>query len=165
MRSLWAFAARITTTMHISTGRFESTQSMHLFARLADPSGKARSEAANLCLFICLFVSIKPEKSYSASCVKRGSKPPGSDHTRAEAQATCLPKTAACFRVPMRTRTNGFAFKKIYLRVHSPREIALLLATNSGCAVKYVSQKWNESRWYNILDIFMLRFNCTSILY
>ena len=71
MRSLWAFAARITTTMHISTGRFESTQSMHLFARLADPSGKARSEAANLCLFICLFVSIKPEKSYSASCVRR----------------------------------------------------------------------------------------------
>jgi len=55
-----------------------------------------------------LFVGIKPEKLYSASFREepekmylvsswRGSKPPGSDHTvaRAEAQTTCIPKTAA----------------------------------------------------------------------
>jgi len=42
-----------------------------------------------------LFVEIKPKKLYSASCWE-GSKPPGSGHTRAEAQtATCIPKTAA----------------------------------------------------------------------
>jgi len=46
-----------------------------------------------LSLFVCLFVGIKPEKLYSASCWK-GSKAPGSDHTRAEAP-TCVPKTAA----------------------------------------------------------------------
>ena len=38
-----------------------------------------------VCLFVCLFVGIKPEKLYSASCWD-GSKPPGSGHTRAEAQ-------------------------------------------------------------------------------
>jgi len=47
------------------------------------------------CLFVWLFVGIKPVKLYSASCWK-GSKPPGSGHTRAEAQtATCIPKTEA----------------------------------------------------------------------
>jgi len=45
--------------------------------------------------FDCLFVGINPEKLYSASCWE-ASKPPGSGHTRAEAQtATCIPKTAA----------------------------------------------------------------------
>ena len=115
--------------------------------------------------FFCFFVCInKTRKTILRLLCSEGIKPPGSDYTREEAQTTCIPKTAACFRVPMRTRTDGFAFKKKYLRLHSPREIALLLATNRGCAVKYVSQKWNESRWYNILVIFMLRFNCTSIL-
>ena len=52
-----------------------------------------------ICLFVCdllvcLFVEIKPEKLYPTSCWE-GSKPPGSDHTRAEAQTTCIPKTAA----------------------------------------------------------------------
>jgi len=41
----------------------------------------------------CLFVGIKPEKLYSASCWE-GSKPPGSDHTRTETQTMCVPKTA-----------------------------------------------------------------------
>jgi len=45
-------------------------------------------------LFVCLFVGIKPQKLFFASCWE-GSKPPGSDHTRAEAQTTCVPKTAA----------------------------------------------------------------------
>ena len=44
-------------------------------------------------LFFCLLVGIKTEKLYSASCWE-GSKPPGSDHTRAEAQTTCIPTTA-----------------------------------------------------------------------
>jgi len=35
------------------------------------------------CLFVCLFVGIKPEKLYSASYWE-GSKPPGSGHTRTE---------------------------------------------------------------------------------
>jgi len=47
-------------------------------------------------------------------------------------------------------------------------EIALWLATNRGCVVKYVSQKWNESNnkytWFNILVIGMMKFNCTRIL-
>jgi len=50
-------------------------------------------------LFVCLFVKIKPEKLYSASCWAscwEGSKPPGNGQTRAEAQtATCIPKTEA----------------------------------------------------------------------
>ena len=45
-------------------------------------------------LFVCLFVGIKPEKLYSASFCE-GSKPPGSNHTQAGAQTTCMPKTAA----------------------------------------------------------------------
>jgi len=36
-------------------------------------------------LFVCLFVGINPEKLYPASFWE-GSKPPGSGHTRAEAQ-------------------------------------------------------------------------------
>ena len=39
---------------------------------------------------------------------------------------------------------------------------------NRGCVVKHVSQKWNESNnkytGYNVLVIFILEFNCTSIL-
>jgi len=54
-----------------------------------------------ICFFVCLF--IKPEKPYSASCWE-GSKPPGSDHTQAEAQTTCIPKAAIqttyIFRIP-----------------------------------------------------------------
>ena len=38
-----------------------------------------------VCLFVCLFVGIDPEKLYFASCWKE-SKPPESCHTRAEAQ-------------------------------------------------------------------------------
>jgi len=41
-------------------------------------------------------------------------------------------------------------------------EIALLLGTNRGCVVKYVSQKWNDSnnkyQQYNILVIFKIQF-------
>jgi len=42
-------------------------------------------------LFVCLFVWIKPKKLYSSWW--EGSKPCGSDHTRAEVQNTCIPKT------------------------------------------------------------------------
>jgi len=48
--------------------------------------------ASLVCLFVCLFLEIKLEKLYSASCVGRESKPPGSDHTGAKAQTTCIPK-------------------------------------------------------------------------
>jgi len=45
-----------------------------------------------LVFYLIFFVVIKPEKPYSASSWE-GSKPPGSDHTRAESQTTCIPKT------------------------------------------------------------------------
>ena len=47
--------------------------------------------------FVCLFVCYnKTRKTNSSSCDWGGSKPPGSGHTRTEAQtATCMPKTAA----------------------------------------------------------------------
>ena len=41
--------------------------------------------SCSLGLFVWLFVGLKPDKPYSASCWE-GSKPPGSGHTRAEAQ-------------------------------------------------------------------------------
>ena len=46
-----------------------------------------------VCLFVCLFVGINPEKICFASCWE-GIQPPGSDYTRAEALTTCIPKTA-----------------------------------------------------------------------
>jgi len=49
-----------------------------------------------ICLFVCLFVVIKPRKLYSASYVMREVNPLGViTHGRAEAQTTCVPKTAA----------------------------------------------------------------------
>ena len=47
------------------------------------------------CLFVCLFVRIKPGKLYSASYLE-GIKARGSGHIRAGAHtATCIPKTVA----------------------------------------------------------------------
>ena len=51
------------------------------------------------CLFVCLFVGlfvcwIKTRQNILRLLCWEGSKPPGSDHTRAEAQTTCIPKTA-----------------------------------------------------------------------
>jgi len=47
-------------------------------------------------------------------------------------------------------------------------EIALVLAINRGCVVKYVSQKRNESnddsQEYNIFVTFIIKFKCTSIV-
>ena len=61
-------------------------------------------------MFVCLFVGINPEKLYSTSCLE-GSKPPGSGHTRAEAQTTtCIPKTAA-------QTTYLLCFKYIYIYI------------------------------------------------
>jgi len=46
-------------------------------------------------LFVCLFVCWnKTRKTLLRLLCWEGSKPPGSDHTRAEAQITCVPKTA-----------------------------------------------------------------------
>jgi len=61
-------------------------------------------------LFVCMFVGIKPEKLYFASCWE-GSKPHGSGHTRAEAQtATCIPKTEA--------RQSEPTYEPTYLSIH-----------------------------------------------
>jgi len=47
-------------------------------------------------LFVCLFVCWnKLRKAILRLLCWEGSKPTGSDHTRAEAQTTCVPKTAA----------------------------------------------------------------------
>ena len=57
-----------------------------------------------------MFVGIKPEKLYFASCWE-GSKPHGSGHTRAEAQtATCIPKTEA--------RQSEPTYEPTYLSIH-----------------------------------------------
>ena len=49
-----------------------------------------------LTVFVCLFVCWnKTRKTILRLLCWEGSKPPGSDHTRAEAQTTCVPKTAA----------------------------------------------------------------------
>ena len=49
----------------------------------------------NVCLFVCLFVCLnKTRKTILHLLCWEGSKTPGSDHTRAEAQTTCIPKTA-----------------------------------------------------------------------
>ena len=45
-------------------------------------------------LFVCLIVSWKKPGKLRLLCWE-GSKPPGGDHTRAEAQTTCEPKIAA----------------------------------------------------------------------
>jgi len=46
--------------------------------------------------FVCLFVCWnKTRKTILRLLSWEGSKPPGSDHTWAEAQTTCVPKTAA----------------------------------------------------------------------
>jgi len=49
-----------------------------------------------VCLFVCLFVRWnETRKTILRLLCWEGSKPPGSDHTRVEAQTTCVPKTAA----------------------------------------------------------------------
>ena len=45
-----------------------------------------------VCLFVCWK---KTPKTVLRLLCWEGSKPPGSDHTRAEAQTTCVTKTAA----------------------------------------------------------------------
>jgi len=48
-----------------------------------------------VCLFVCLFVCWnKTRKTILCLLCWEGSKSPGSDRTRAEAQTTCVPKTA-----------------------------------------------------------------------
>jgi len=55
-----------------------------------------RNPARLLSLFVCLFVCWKDtRKTILHLLCWEGSEPPGSGHTRTEAQATCLPKTAA----------------------------------------------------------------------
>jgi len=60
--------------------------------KLTKSTDKADIKLTKSTLFVCLFFGINPKKLYSASCWE-GSKPPGNDHTRAEAQTTCIPKT------------------------------------------------------------------------
>jgi len=56
---------------------------------------KPRAYQRQFCLFVCLFVCWnKTRKTILRLLCREGSKPPGSDHTRAEAQTACIPKTA-----------------------------------------------------------------------
>ena len=63
-------------------------------------------------LFVCLFVGIKPENPYSTSCGWEGSKPPGSGHTRTEAQtATCLPRPKVSGHLEIQTKFKVLAIQ------------------------------------------------------
>jgi len=57
-------------------------------------------------LFVCLFVGIKSEKLYSASSWE-GSKPPGSDYTRAKAQSSLKKKGATKYSRPSLRRKGN----------------------------------------------------------
>jgi len=95
--------------------------------------------------FVCLFVGIKPEKLYPASCWE-GSKPPGSDHTRAEAQTTCVPKTAP------QTRSQSFLF---------------VWHLGSLTAANWVSFDFNvsySSGWgYSLINTYKLKKKCLCV--